>query len=222
MKNTIKMFAMFIMVAAFAVAASAQVTGNFKVTASTYENSGNADGGDVTISGTLNHGAIQSGKKVVVEVIYDYSFEYTITSTVNGVTTVTTPARCPNPNDSACKNKPDGHQFFFPTTENVPYSYDIVEEFDGSKGMTAITEPTVVGNKINPKGKIVGYKFTQPQSLIPSDSLVNLAADLPTGAALVSGSVQFTKVGFKAYLKDVDGSVIADTVVTGVLFDTAP
>ena len=213
MKNTIKMFAMFIMVAAFAVAASAQVTGDFKVLSATYTGTGDADGGDVKVAGSMNHGSVQSGKTAIVEVNYGYSFEYSITTTVNGVTTTTTPARCPNVNDNACRSNGNSANWS-PTITITPYSTTSTQFFNGASSMTAITTPTVVNGRLNPKGKITGYNWNSAMSVVPTDSIVDTSL-IPAGAQLVEGSVKITSVAYKAYLKDAEGNEIADTVVTG-------
>ena len=81
--------------------AYADVTGDFKVASATY--TGDEFGGDVKVNGTVNHGAIQSGKSVVVNVSYTYSFEYTMTT--EAITTKT--VYCPNEhsNDDACRDQ---------------------------------------------------------------------------------------------------------------------
>ncbi|HLL76817.1 MAG TPA: hypothetical protein VK421_16305 [Pyrinomonadaceae bacterium] len=211
----------FVLVAALAsVGAFAQATGDFKVTGTSYGNSGDADGGDVNIAGTVNHGAIQSGKSVNVEIAYEYSFEYTKTVTVNGVNTITIPAKCPSTeNNQECKNKtPQSHpQHFQPTIINEPYTTTTVLSFNGTDGMTSITAPTVVNGRLNPKGKITGYNWAKALTIAPVDSLVS-ASDIPEGGTLVPGSVQITKVSYAAALKDKEGNVIADTLNTGCLF----
>ncbi len=209
MKRKLTILAAFVLVAALAtVGAFAQATGDFKVASATYLTPGDADGGDVTISGTVNHGAIQSGKSVVIEVSYQYSFEYQITTS----TTVTTPARCPNPNDRACRSN-DGSANWQPKTETVT----VTQTLDAAGGLTAITAPTVTNGRLNPRGRVTGYNWARTVSIVPSDSIVD--PDLiPVGATLVSGSVQITSVSYSAYLVDTASNQIADTVNSGNLF----
>jgi len=197
------------MILAMVNMAFADVTGDFKVLASTYTNSGNADGGDVTVSGTVNHGAVQSGKKVVVDVKYGYSFEYQTTSTETN--TVTVPARCPNASDHACRSN-DGSANWRPST--TTYTTVVTHTFDGASSMIAITAPTVTNGRLNPKGKITGYNWTSTFSVLPSDSLVDPVL-IPDGATVVSGSVQITDVSWRAYLVDSAGNEISDTVNEG-------
>lgn len=65
-------------------AANTDVTVDFKVTGSNYVN-------DVaTVSGTVNHGAIQSKKAIVVDVTYDYSFVADKIEVIPGETTTVT------------------------------------------------------------------------------------------------------------------------------------
>jgi hypothetical protein len=217
MKRTLTIVGTFILVAAFAtVVALADATGDFKVTGTSYGNAGDADGGDVAISGSVNHGAIQSGKTVNVNVNYEYSFEYQTTETVNGVTTTTIPARCPSPTDRACRSN-DGSANWFPKIIQTPYSYTETHTFNGSNGMTSITAPTVEKGRLNPKGKITGYNWSKQLSIVPS-AIVVPASLIPEGATLVEGSIQITKVTYEAFLKDAEGTVIADTVNSGCLF----
>ncbi len=84
-----------------ATMAMAEVTGDFKVTGSGFVN-------DVAaVSGTVNHGAIQSGKTVVVDVRYDYSFVAEKTEIIPGessTVSVFVPGKCVTgvPNQEGC------------------------------------------------------------------------------------------------------------------------
>jgi hypothetical protein len=90
----------------------------------------------------------------------------------------------------------------------------IIKTFNGTDGMTAITEPTVTNGRLNPKGKITGYNWASVMSLIPLDLLP--AGTIPDGAINISASI--ASVSYTAYLKDASGVQIADTVNTGTLF----
>lgn len=204
------------------------VTGDFKVVSATYLNSGDENGGDVTVAGTVNRGAIQSQKSVVVEMTYDIAYTYTMTSTETQ--TVSVPGVCTNssyynevkinpatgaktyPNKTKCDNANHEHSILWvgstTTTTNT-----VTNTFDETSGMTAITEPTIVKGRLNPKGKITGYNWSSVKSLVPTDIALPL---LPTGATLVDAAI--TNVGYTAYLKDVDGTQILDTVNTDDLF----
>lgn len=204
-----------------------EVTGDFKVVSATYLNGGNENGGDVTVAGTVNHGAIQSKKSVVVEVTYDVAYTYSTTSTET--LTVSVPGVCTDPsyyneqrvnpgngnvsypNKTKCDNA--NHETSLLWIGSTTTSTDTVTNtFNGSNGMTAITEATVVNGRLNPKGKITGYNWSSVQSLVPTD----LVPELPADATLVDAVI--THVSYTAYLKDADGSEIADTVLTDELF----
>jgi hypothetical protein len=207
MKKTLSIFATFMIIAAFAMIASAQVTGDFKVLSATFSNPGSIDGGDVKINGSMNHGALQSGKTVVVEVTYEYSFAYIIPGS-----TVTIPPRCPNFNDSACANANPNSSLFKPTTKTTG------AQTISASSMAAITAPTVLANgRINPKGKTTGWDWSFTKAISPDDSIVDVNL-IPSGATLAPGSVNITAVHYKTYLNDADGNQIADTVMTGTLF----
>jgi hypothetical protein len=204
-------------------AADAQdVTGDFKVTGVGYAN-------DVAIvSGTVNHGAIQSRKSVVVDVTYDYSFVAEKTETIPGQTTTVTvfvPGKCvtdPVQNANACFHN-DGtpkavngaiwtgtYETSTVTTEPTT----VTTTFNGSQGMTAITEPTIEKGRLNPKGKITGYNWESKLSIVPNADLVNPAL-IPAGYSVVS--VTINSISYTAYLNDANGVQIADTVVAGVI-----
>jgi hypothetical protein len=193
----------------------ADVTGDFKVASATYAaGSGDANGGDVVISGTVNHGAIQSGKKVVVDVNYTYSFQYQTTTTVNGFTTVTIPARCPNSNDNACRSN-DGSANWRSKTEQIPYSTTSTATFNGASSMVAITAPTLnSAGRLNPKGKVTGYNWVNTTSVLATDDIVDPSL-IPAGSTLVAGSVLITSVSWRVYLVDSANNEIADTVNEG-------
>jgi hypothetical protein len=216
----------FLAVVFAASAANAQdVTGDFKVTGISYAN-------DVaTVSGSVNHGAIQSGKSVVVDITYDYSFVAEKTETIPGETITTTvfvPGKCvtaPQDNLKACFEK-DGvtpkatngeiwtghYEVSTVTTEPTTVTTTINPS---SQGMTAITEPTVVKGRLNPKGKITGYNWEAKQSIVPTPELVNPAL-VPAGYTVVS--VVINSISYTAYLVDANAGVIADTVTSGVLY----
>jgi hypothetical protein len=197
---------------AFAGVAFADVTGDFKVLNATYTNSGDLYGGDVDVWGTVNNGAIVSGKTVVVNVNYEYSFQYRIGED----TTTTKTVYCPNEhsNDDACKDqrkKDTDVVRVITTTTTVVKTYD-------ANGMVAVTEPTLDSRgRLNPKGKITGWDWVSTVSILPSNITVDLAL-IPDGAALVLDSIEIKKVSYTAYLKDKLGFPIADTVASGVLF----
>lgn len=206
-----------------ASAASADITGDFKVTGSNFAND------TATVSGTVNHGAIQSGKAVVVDVTYDYSFLAEMEDTIPGeATTVTVfvPGKCvtdPVANASACFDK-DGEpkatngaiwtgSYVTSTITTEPET--ITHSFNGSNGMTAITEPTIEKGRLNPKGKVTGYNWTSTQSIVPNADLVAPSL-VPYGYSVVS--VTINSVSYEAYLVDRDGAYFPDTVVSGTLF----
>jgi hypothetical protein len=223
MKKTI--FAAVAMAGCFAMwaaVASAEVTGDFKVTGYGYAN-------DVaTVAGTVNNGAIQSRKTVVVDVTYDYSFLAEKTEIIPGETTTVTvfvPGKCvsaPNDNLKACFDK-DGNPkgtggaiwtgtYETSTTTTEPQT--VTTQFNGTQGMTAITEPTIEKGRLNPKGKITGYNWTNTLSIVPNASLVDIAL-VPDGYSIISVTVN--SVSYTAYLKDAAGP-IADTVMSGAIY----
>ena len=191
------------------------VTGDFKVVSATYLNSGDENGGDVTVAGTVNHGAIQSQKSVVVEMTYDIAYTYTTTSTETQ--TVTVPGVCTDSiyyseHENQCSHANRDNSILWigstSTTTNT-----VTNTVDETNGMTAITEPTIVKGRLNPKGKITGYNWSSIKSLVPTDIALPL---LPAGATLVDAAI--TNVTYTVYLKDVEGAQILDTVNTGDLF----
>lgn len=207
----------------FPVAAFADVTGDFKVTGSGYAN-------DVAaVSGTVNHGAIQSRKTVVVDVTYEYSFVAEKTETIPGETTevsVHVPGRCVSgiPNTNGCYHPQTGLPLgiteekwvgTYTTSTITTEPQTVTQTFNGSNGMTAVTEPTIEKGRLNPKGKITGYNWTSNLSIIPNADIVDPAL-VPYGYSVVS--VTINSVAYTAYLKDASGVQIADTVMSGVLF----
>ena len=198
------------------------VTGDFKVTGVGYAN-------DVaTVSGTVNHGAIQSRKNVVVDVTYDYSFVAEKTETIPGETTTVTvfvPGKCvtdPEGNRNACfdrdgKPKAVNGEIWTGTYETSTITTEpttVTTTFSGSQGMTAITEPTIEKGRLNPKGKITGYNWESKLSIVPNAAIVDPAL-VPAGYSVVS--VTINSVSYTAYLTDASGFPIADTVVGGVI-----
>ena len=237
MKNVKKsIFAAVAMAGCFAMGAtvaSADVTGDFKVTGSGYAN-------DVaTVSGTVNHGAIQSKKTVVVDVTYDYSFVAEKTTVIPGETTTTTtpftvfvPGKCVSgiPNTQGCYDKDgvtpkatDGDIWLGTSTTTYEIStittesQTITQTFNGASGMTAITVPTIEKGRLNPKGKITGYNWESNLSIVPNADLVDLSL-IPEGYSLVPGSVTVISVSYTAYLKDAAEYQIDDTVMTGQIY----
>lgn len=206
-----------------ATMAAADVTGDFKVTGYGYAN-------DVaTVSGTVNNGAIQSKKTVVVDVTYDYSFAAEKTETIPGETTTVTvfvPGKCvtdPVANASACFDK-DGNEKAtngaiwtgtYETSTITTEPQTVTTQFNGTQGMTAITEPTIEKGRLNPKGKITGYNWINTLSIVPNASLVDPAL-VPAGYSIISVTVN--SVSYIAYLKDAAGDQIADTVMTGTIY----
>jgi hypothetical protein len=203
-----------------ATASFADVTGDFKVTGTSYVNDA------VTVSGTVNHGAIQSNKKVNVDVTYDYSFVAEKTETIPGESSeiiVFVPGKCVTgiPNRGGCYEKdgvtPKGldREIWtgtMVTTTTTTEPRTVTHEFNGSAGMTAITEPTIERGRLNPKGKITGYNWNSVESIVPNADLV--AADMiPAGYVVVS--VTINSISYAAYLRDSAGEKIADTVITG-------
>lgn len=197
----------------------ADVTGDFTVVSATYLNSGNQYGGDVTIAGTVNNGAIQSKKTVAVDITYSVAYTYTMTNDQTQVTTI--PGSCTSYDYYWAVNK--NHKYIHKTAcdatkDNTPASelwettqteiVTVTQAFDGTNGMTAITEPTISNGRLNPKGKITGYNWVSTKSLVPTD----LVPELPAGAVLVSAVI--ADVSYKAYLKDTSGYEIPDTVIT--------
>jgi hypothetical protein len=199
------------------------VTGDFKVTGVGYAN-------DVaTVSGTVNHGAIQSRKNVVVDVTYDYSFVAEKTETIPGETTTVTvfvPGKCvtdPAGNANACFDKNgipkavngDIWTGTYETSIITTEPTTVTTTFSGSQGMTAITEPTIEKGRLNPKGNITGYNWESKLSIVPNAAIVDPAL-VPAGYSVVS--VTINSVSYTAYLTDASGFPIADTVVGGVIF----
>lgn len=209
------------------VAAFADVTGDFKVTGFGYTN-------DVaSVNGTVNHGAIQSKKNVVVDITYDYSFVAEKTETIPGETstiTIHVPGKCTQvtfetadvTTKSACWTKEGApkatngaiwtgtYETSTVTTEPKTVTYN----FTGSAGMTAITEPTIEKGRLNPKGKITGYNWAAGMSIVPNADLVDPAL-VPAGYSVVS--VTINDISYTAYLVDQYGVQIADTVMTGAI-----
>lgn len=202
--------------------ASAQTTGDFKVTAVGYTS-------DVaTVGGTVNRGAIQSGKSVVVAITYEYSFVAERIETTEGAITtlqVFLPGRCtlagateraecydqnglPKALNGA--NWTGQYQTQTVTTEPQTLTYT----FDGTSGMTALTEPTIEKGRLNPKGKITGYNWVSGQSIVPNADLVDPAL-VPWGYDVVS--VVIISVSYTTYLVDAGGFPVADTVTSGSL-----
>ncbi|PKN13309.1 MAG: hypothetical protein CVU69_03135 [Deltaproteobacteria bacterium HGW-Deltaproteobacteria-4] len=209
------------MVGCLATMAMADVTGDFKVTGYGYTN-------DVaTVSGTVNHGAIQSKKTVVVDVTYEYSFAAEKTETIPGETTtviVFVPGKCVTgvPNTEGCFDKNGDPKATngaiwtgtYETSTTTTEPTTVTQTFNGTQGMTAITEPTIEKGRLNPKGKITGYSWTNTLSIVPNADLVD--PDLvPYGYSVVS--VTINSVSYSAYLKDAAGSPITDTVTTGTM-----
>lgn len=211
-----------------ATAASAQTTGDFKVTGLGYTN-------DVaTVSGTVNRGAIQSGKNVAVEISYEYSFVAEKTETIAGQTTTVllfVPGRCVTQGSAALADAACYYQTgssagqpkalngaiwtgSYETQTVTTEAQTVTRVFSGANGMTAITEPTIEKGRLNPKGKITGYNWSSSQSIVPNQSLVD-AALVPQGYTVVS--VTINSVSFNAFLVDANGFQIADTVTAGEL-----
>ncbi len=202
-------------------AALQDVTGDFKVTAVGYAN-------DVAmVAGTVNRGAIQSKKTVVVDVTYDYSFVAEKTTTIPGETTTTVvfvPGKCVTgvPNTNGCYDKngqpktTNGSIWTGTSTTSTTTTepQTITQTFNGTNSMTAITEPTIERGRLNPKGKITGYNWTSNMSIVPNADLVDPAL-IPEGYSVVS--VTINSVSFTAYLEDANGVQIADTVMSGWL-----
>lgn len=200
----------------------ADVTGDFTVVSATYLNSGNQYGGDVTIAGTVNNGAIQSKKTVAVDVTYAIAYTYKITSDQTQVSTIPGPCTTDAYYSEVNKQGKFIHQQSCDETKGkVPASElwettktevtTVTQTFDGTNGMTAITEPTLNNGRLNPKGKVTGYNWSSTKSLVPID----LVPELPVGAELVNAEI--TDVSYKAYLKDSSGYEITDTVVTDAM-----
>lgn len=203
--------------------ASAQgVTGDFKVTGIGYTN-------DVaTVSGSVNHGAIQSGKNVVVDLTYEYSFVAEMEEVIPGETTTVSvhiPGRCVTgvPNTNGCFHPQTGEPLGIDDEKWVGHyevssittdPQTITHTFNGVQGMTAITEPTVERGRLNPKGKITGYNWQATMSIVPNAGLVDPAL-VPMGYTVVS--VTINSVSYAAYLVDPAGNAIPDTVTGGVI-----
>ena len=198
------------------------VTGDFKVTGVGYTS-------DVaTVSGTVNHGAIQSKKTVVVDVTYDYSFVAEKTVITPGETTTVTvfvPGKCvtdPIGNANACFDKngqPKATQGAiwtgtYETSQVTTAPTTVTTTFNGSQGMTAITVPTIERGRLNPKGKITGYNWESKVSIVANADLVDPAL-VPAGYTVIS--VTINSISYTAYLNDATGVQIADTVFSGVI-----
>lgn len=209
-----------------ATIASAQVTADFKVASVGYAN-------DIaSVGGTINRGGIQSGKSVVVDVTYTYSFVAEKTETIPGTTTtvlVFVPARCilgVSLTDAACYHQSGVNagqpkalggsiwESSYQTQTVTTEPQTVTHTMTGSTSMTAITEPTIEKGRLNPKGKITGYNWVSTQSIVPTPEIVDPAL-VPSGYTVVS--VTINTVEYTAYLLDANGIQIPDTVVTGRL-----
>jgi len=206
--------------------AAADVTGDFKITGLSYT-------GDVaTVSGTVNHGAIQSKKNVNVEITFDYAFkaEKTVTTPGETITEIIgfIPGKCVTgvPNTNGCFEKDgvtpkdtDREEWTgTPVTETrTTEPTTVTYTFDGSKGMTANTEPTIEKGRLNPKGKITGYNWASTLSIVPNAALVDSGL-IPDGYELVPASVVIVSVSYIAYLTDSYDNVITDTLISGDLY----
>jgi len=211
----------------------AQVTGDFKVKATSYLN-------DVAlVAGSVNHGAIQSGKLAQVEFAFSYTFTAEKEVLVPGETStvlIFRPGKCAgqlfnpnsNANDSACfytsgnqagqQKNPLGPLWVGHVEEQTvttPDTVQIVTMSANGSGLTAIYEPVVVKGRINPKGKLTGYDWSATTGISASPSIVNPLL-VPEGYVVTS--VMINDIQFTAYLVDKDGVVIPDTVVVGVTF----
>jgi hypothetical protein len=195
--------------------ASADVTGDFKLVSATYTNPGNDTGGDVTLGGSVNNGAIQSGKSVVADVTYDYSFEYQIVTETGAVTCVKKKknGQIQIIGEGACTDKEFAEDGAYEIDTTVKSTLKVP-----ASGMKAIKAATVTKDgRLNPNGKITGYDWSATYSIVPLDEVVDPAL-IPAGATLVSGSVRITSVTYSVYLVDAVGSQILDTVISGALF----
>lgn len=202
------------------------VTADFKVTTLGYVND------NASVGGTINRGGIQSGKSVVVDLTYTYSFIAEMTETIPGTTTtvlVFVPARClpgVTLTDAACYHqsgpnagqpKALGGQIWessYQTQTVTTEPQTVTRTMTGASSMTAITEPTIEKGRLNPKGKITGYNWLSVQSIVPTPELVDPNL-VPSGYTVVS--VTINTVDYTAYLIDANGSQIPDTVMTGRL-----
>ena len=213
-KSLMAVLALFTSCFLFSTTASADVTGDFKVLTATYTGPGDATGGDVTVAGSVNHGAVQSGKKVAVDVTFDYSFEYQILSSTGSVTCVKTKknGQIQVIGEGACSNSSEHDGAY---NLNTTVTSRVVVPANGMKAVT--TAVVTKDGRLNPKGKITGYDWNSVYSIVPVDSVVDPLL-IPSGATLVSGSVRITGVEFSAYLVETDLSQIADTVTAGILF----
>lgn len=212
--------------AASATVASAQVTADFKVTSVGYAND------TASVGGTINRGGIQSGKSVVVDLTYTYSFVAEMTETIPGTTTtvlVFVPARCllgVTLTDAACYHQSGVNagqpkalggaiwEASYQTQTVTTEPQTVTHTMTGASSMTAITEPTIEKGRLNPKGKITGYNWVSTQSIVPTPEIVDPAL-VPSGYTVVS--VTINTVEYTAYLIDANGIQIPDTVVTGRL-----
>ncbi|QWV93860.1 hypothetical protein KP004_01305 [Geomonas oryzisoli] len=197
--------------------ASADVTGDFKVVSATYTNHGDSTGGDVTISGSVNNGAIQSGKSVVVDYSFDYSFLYQIVTETGTVSCAKTKkdGTIQIIGEGACTNK----EFAEDKAFNIDTTVKTTQKLSAS-GMKAVKAPTVTKDgRLNPNGRITGYDWSALYSIVPLDEIVDPAL-IPDGATLVPGSVSITSVKYSAYLIEPTGAQIPDTLVSGILFQT--
>lgn len=165
----------------------------------------------------------------MVDVTYDYFFAAEKTETIPGETTTVTifvPGKCvtdPVANRAACfdkdgKPKATGGAIWTGTYETSTTTTEpttVTTEFNGTQGMTAITEPTIEKGRLNPKGKITGYNWLSTLSIVPNADLVDPGL-VPEGYDIIS--VTINSISYTAYLKDAAGSQIADTVMSGIIY----
>ncbi len=228
-RTTLNQVTAFVMAAGLmlgAAIARAEVTADFTVTTVGYVN-------DVaTVGGTINRGGIQSGKSVVVDMTYTYSFVAERIETIPGQTTtvlVFVPARCQlgvTLADSACyyqsgpyagQPKALGGSIWNASYEQQTVTTEpqtVTHTMTGSSSMTAIVEPTIERGRLNPKGKITGYNWLSAQSIVPTPEIVDPRL-VPEGYTVVS--VAINTVDYMTYLVDANGYQIPDTVMTGRL-----
>jgi len=224
----------FGVVALMGAAAFAQdVTGDFRVKATSYLS-------DVAlVAGSVNHGAIQSGKSAQVEFVYSYTFTAEKEVVIPGETStvlIFVPGKCAaqsfnansNANDSACfytsgqnagqKKNPLGPNWVGTTEEQTvttPDTVQVVTMSANGSGLTAIYEPIVVKGRINPKGKLTGYDWSATTGISASPTIVDPSL-VPEGYVITS--VMINDIQFTAYLVDRYGVVIPDTVVAGTTY----
>jgi len=232
MSTIIKSFVSTIAVSVFALGlsvapAAAQVTGDFKVLNVSYLS-------DVTlVRGSMNHGAVQSGKDAQVEFSFTYSFTAEREDTIEGDTQyIFVPGKCVNAplTDQSCYYQKDngghnkGDRIGAPSdgkwagewTSIVTEPKTVIVTINGAgSGLVAVYEPIVVKGRINPKGKLTGYDWTATTGISASNDIVDPAL-VPEGFVITS--VTINQIDFKAYLVDKAGVVFADTIVTGTLF----